>query len=96
MVTLETLEAAAGEGGPQALERWLLPADRALLGWPEVRLDAAASRFLRQGQPVFVANVRHQGPIRVYGSDGVFLGIGEVQDDGRVAPRRLFIGADSC
>jgi tRNA pseudouridine55 synthase len=96
MVTLETLEAAAGEGGPQALERWLLPADRALLGWPEVRLDAAASRFLRQGQPVFVANVRHQGPIRMYASDGTFLGIGEVQDDGRVAPRRLFIGADSC
>jgi len=96
MVSMATLEAAAAEGGPRAVERWLLPADRALADRPEVRLDAASSRFLRQGQPVFVPGVREMGPLRLYGAAGEFLGIGELQDDGRVAPRRLFVPANSC
>ena len=96
MVSMTTLEAAAAEGGPEAVERWLLPADRALADRPEVRLDAASSRFLRQGQPVFVPGVRAMGPLRLYGAAGEFLGIGELQDDGRVAPRRLFVSINSC
>jgi tRNA pseudouridine55 synthase len=96
MVSMATLEAAAAEGGPRAIEPWLLPADRALADRPEVRLDAASSRFLRQGQPVFVPGVREMGPLRLYGAVGEFLGIGELQDDGRVAPRRLFVSANSC
>ena len=96
MVSMATLEAAAAEGGPEAIERWLLPADRALADRPEVRLDAASSRFLRQGQPVFVPGVRETGPLRLYGAAGEFLGIGELLDDGRVAPRRLFVSAHSC
>lgn len=96
MVTLETLENAAAEAGPQGLERWLLPADRALADRPEVRLDAASSRFLRQGQPVFVPGVRDAGPLRLYDPQGRFIGIGVLQDDGRVAPRRLFVSPDSC
>ncbi|AGA34745.1 tRNA pseudouridine synthase B [Thioalkalivibrio nitratireducens DSM 14787] len=91
MVTMEELEAASAEGGPQALERWLRPADSALADCPEVRLDAASTRFVRQGQPVFVARIREQGPLRLYGSNGEFLGVGELLDDGRVAPRRLFV-----
>ncbi len=96
MVSMATLEAAAAEGGPEAVERWLLPADRALADRPEVRLDPACSRFLRQGQPVFVPGVRETGPLRLYGAAGEFLGIGELLDDGRVAPRRLFVSAHSC
>ena len=96
MVSMATLEAAAAEGGPEAVERWLLPADRALADRPEVRLDPACSRFLRQGQPVFVPGVRETGPLRLYGAAGEFLGVGELQDDGRVAPRRLFVSAHSC
>lgn len=101
MVDLPTLEAAAAEGGPQALEAWLLPPDRALAHWPQIRLDAASRRFLRQGQPVFVAGVRNPGRVRLYGPDGDFIGIGAVQEDGRVAPQRLLVSAhsgsgDSC
>lgn len=96
MVTLETLEAAAAEAGPQGLERWLLPADRALADRPAIRLDAASSRFLRQGQPVFVPGVRATGPLRLYDAAGAFIGVGSLQDDGRVAPRRLFVSSLSC
>lgn len=96
MVDMETLEAAAERAGPQGLEAWLLPPDRALMDRPEVRLDAASSRFLLQGQPVFVPGVRTTGPLRLYAATGVFLGIGELLDDGRVAPRRLFLPTVSC
>lgn len=96
MVALQTLEDAAAEAGPQALEHWLLPADRALADRPEVRFDAASSRFLRQGQPVFVPGMREVGPLRLYDPQGRFLGVGELQDDGRVAPRRLFVAPASC
>lgn len=96
MVAMETLEAAAAEAGPQALDAWLLPPDRALVDRPEVRLDPASSRFLLQGQPVFVPGIRATGPLRLYNASGVFLGIGELLDDGRVAPRRLFLPAVSC
>ncbi len=96
MVSLASLEAAATEAGPQGLERWLLPADRALADRPAIRLDAASSRFLRQGQPVFVPGVREIGPLRLYDAAGDFIGIGLLQDDGRVAPRRLFVSAVSC
>jgi hypothetical protein len=34
--------------------------------------------------------------LRLYGAVGEFLVIGELQDDGRVAPRRLFVSANSC
>jgi tRNA pseudouridine55 synthase len=96
MVGMDTLEAAAAEGGPRALEAWLLPADRALADRPALRLDAASARFLCQGQPVFVPGVRDHGPLRLYGASAEFLGIGELLDDGRVAPRRLFLAPGSC
>jgi tRNA pseudouridine55 synthase len=96
MVTLDALENAAAEAGPEGVERWLLPADRALADRPAVRLDAASSRFLRQGQPVFVPGVRDAGPLRLYDPEGGFIGVGLLQEDGRVAPRRLFVSPFSC
>lgn len=81
------------EAGTSALEARLLPADRALTGWPCCELDEAdATRFMG-GQAVpepggtrFSAGVR----LRVYGSGTRFLGVGEATGEGRVAPRRIF------
>lgn len=96
LVTMAMLEAAAAESGPHGLERWLLPPDRALADRPAVRLDATSARFLRQGQPVFVPGVRETGPLRIYDPQGEFIGVGVLQEDGRVAPRRLFVSSVSC
>jgi tRNA pseudouridine55 synthase len=87
MVTLETLRAHA-EQGQAALDALLLPMDQALADWPEVRLNADSAYFIRQGQPVQVPRAPVQGWVRIYAEQG-FLGIGEIMDDGRVAPRRL-------
>ncbi len=88
MVPFERLEAAAAEG-MGALDAMLLPPDAALPDWPEVRVNADLAHFLRQGQAVQVPRAPGSGMLRLYANDGTFLGLGRVQDDGRVAPRRL-------
>ncbi|MGM0516173.1 MAG: tRNA pseudouridine(55) synthase TruB [Pseudomonadota bacterium] len=88
--TLEELEALATEGGLEALDRVILPIDSALGAYPAVVLDASSVNPIRHGHPVFVPNAPQTGWFRLYSPDDLFLGMGEVLDDGRTAPRRLF------
>ena len=90
MVTIDELEAAAaaGEGGFAALDRFLLPIDSAIAHWPDVHLDPDSAFYMRQGQPIQVAHAPSTGWVRIY-DESRFLGVGEIQDDGRVAPRRM-------
>lgn len=73
----------------EALDQVLLPMDQALGDWPDVRLSDEAAYCLQHGQAVFVPRVTAQGWVRLFNSDNHFLGLGQVLDDGRVAPRRL-------
>lgn len=68
----------------------LLPVDYALQDMPAVALGEDLCFFLRKGQPVFVPKAPSSlGWLRLYDKQGVLLGLGELQDDGKVAPRRL-------
>jgi tRNA pseudouridine55 synthase len=44
------------------------------------------------GQPVLVPKAPTEGWVRLYDADGAFMGVGEVDDDGRIAPRRMMAG----
>jgi tRNA pseudouridine55 synthase len=90
-VALPTLEAFQAAGGPGEIERLLLPADAAVGSLPLVRLSESGGFYIRQGQPVMVPNGPRGGIVRVALHSGEFLGIGEMLDDGRVAPRRLIV-----
>jgi tRNA pseudouridine55 synthase len=90
MVTLEQLEALAPEGF-EALDRLLLPTDSGLMHWPEVRLNADAAHYLQQGQPVFCPGAPSSGWVRLYDHEERFLGAGEINHDGLVAPKRLML-----
>jgi tRNA pseudouridine55 synthase len=92
-VTMAALEALHADGRVAALDALLLPADAALEGLPLVRLSASGGFYMRQGQPVLVPNAPCDGMVRVALETGEFLGIGEILDDGRVAPRRLIVTA---
>lgn len=91
MVTMEALENRA-EQGTQALDELLLPIDTALGGWPEVQVGADSAFYLRQGQAVVVPKAPTEGWVRIYHADR-FLAVGQVQDDGRIAPKRLMSGS---
>ncbi len=87
LVSMEALEKLAEEGF-DAMDSLLLPVESALADWPEVKLTPDSSFYVRQGQPVLVPNAPVEGLVRIFGPDG-FIGVGEILDDGRVAPRRL-------
>jgi len=85
-LSLASLEAMAT---PEVRAQRLLPLDSMLGGIPEVHLTPLAAHYLRQGQPVSLQHGREPGWVRLYEGENRFLGLGQVMDDGRVAPRRL-------
>ena len=90
-VTIGFLEEERANG---SLDRFLMPTASAVGQWPEVRLSDATSFYLRQGQPVLVPHAPTTGWVRLsenHGDELQFIGVGEVLDDGRIAPRRLVV-----
>jgi tRNA pseudouridine55 synthase len=92
MVEFHTLEQLEAQQGLEALDQDLLPVDTSVATWPDVTLSEAAAYYLRQGQPVIVPYAPTEGWVRLVLKDNRFLGVGEILDDGRVAPRRLLAG----
>lgn len=90
-VSLETLQALRDRDELAAMDAFLLPMDRALEHLPLLQLPESSGFYLSQGQPVLVRNAPCNGMVRVALESGEFLGVGEILDDGRVAPRRLVV-----
>jgi len=89
MVDLKAVEESGAEG-PGQLRESLMPPDSALAGLPEVCLDGMDAERFCGGQPVAAGEGGATGLARVYGAEHVFLGVGELLGDGRLAPRRVF------
>ena len=88
-ISLETLEKAHAEGGSEALDQFLLPSDSGLEHWPLLQLSEHSAYYWLHGQPVRAPEAPKFGMVRVQDHTGRFIGIGEVSDDGRIAPKRL-------
>ena len=78
------------EDGSAALDASLRPMEAAVSQWPSVRLTEGVAFYLRKGQPVLVPHSPTEGWVRIHSERAGFIGVGEVLDDGRIAPRRLF------
>jgi tRNA pseudouridine55 synthase len=89
MLTLEQIQKAYEERRFSEMDDWMLPLESALAEWPEVALSADAAFYMKQGQPILVPNAPTSGWVRLYANKTDFLGVGQVLDDGRVAPKRL-------
>lgn len=93
-VTIEALEALAED--KSRLDEFLLPVSTAVQDWPSVELTELTASYLKQGQPVQIANAPTEGWVSIFSESGQaedeFLGVGEILEDGRVAPRRLVAG----
>jgi len=88
-VTLETLTDAAEQGDNSVLDAHLRSIELVLDHLPRLVLGESAGYYLLQGQAVLVPNAPHNGMVRLANANGQFLGVGEMMDDGRVAPRRI-------
>jgi tRNA pseudouridine55 synthase len=78
MVTVEQLQAAAGQGD-DALLSLLLPVSAGLSGLPELRLDAERTLAVSQGQQIPV-DPSLSGQLAVFADDGRLLILGEAVD----------------
>lgn len=87
-VTLAGLEHLAEDSLDQ-IDSFLLRPEEALLDWPEVSLSEHSTHYVQQGQAVQVPKAPTQGLVRLHGQNGQFIGVGQVMDDGKVAPKRL-------
>jgi len=88
-VTMEELEHTAADTGFVGLDAFLIPMDQALEKWPAVHLSENSTYYVRQGQAVQVAKAPTSGWVRLFASNDHFLGVGQILEDGRVAPKRL-------
>jgi len=92
MYTLDQLGRLAASG-LRDLDALLLPSDQALGHLPSVEVDLAGQVALLNGQSVTDRPGRggKQGDLlRLYGANGLFLGLGELAE-GVIQPRRLFV-----
>ncbi|MCZ4294320.1 tRNA pseudouridine(55) synthase TruB [Vibrio sinaloensis] len=101
MVTLEQLnelleQAQREEIAPKdLLDPLLLPMDTAVEDLPEVNLNAELTDLVQHGMPVQVFGAPEGTPLRMTsGEEKLFIGVAEVNADGKVAPKRLVVFRD--
>ena len=98
MVTMEHLrelvEQAEAQGIAPAdlLDPLLMPMDSPAADFPVVNLPLTSSVYFKNGNPVRTSDAPLEGLVRVTeGDEGKFIGMGEMDGEGRVAPRRLVV-----
>ncbi|OEG73498.1 tRNA pseudouridine(55) synthase TruB [Shewanella colwelliana] len=101
MVTLEQLEALlaqaeAEEQPPKTrLDPLLLPMDTAVSNFKEINVTDDMATYLMHGNPVQVPNLPVDELVRItLGEERKFVGIGAMNDDGLLAPKRLIVLRD--
>jgi len=97
-ISLDDLQVMFDQGGYELLDQQLKSADSPVASLPALDLLPESAHYFRLGNPVMdgrVYRIADQGDIvRVFcaETDQVqrrFLGLGEITDDGRVAPKRI-------
>ena len=99
-MTLEELEALLQVQGFEGLDQRLLPVADIVSDWPALEVPDFTAIFFKQGQAVQIAKAPTAGWVRIF-SEATddqaleFLGVGEILEDGRVAPKRLVASSAS-
>ena len=94
MVSIQTLEAREA-AGLEHLDEVLRPVDSALTRWPRLVVQDELCGRLSNGQTVPAERDWPRSWVRLYDPEEVFFGIGEVESEGRLVPRRIFPGLSS-
>jgi len=89
-ITTQALIEECEAGGLSVIDEHLIPMDKAIEDLPEVVLPSITASFIKNGQPVLVRHLPEEGLVRLY-EEEQFIGIGCIDDDGKVAPRRLIV-----
>ncbi|SHO55287.1 tRNA pseudouridine(55) synthase TruB [Vibrio quintilis] len=98
MITLCELESLLQEAQQKEeppknlLDPLLLPADTAVQSLPEVNLIPELAEMVQKGQAVQILDAPDKTQLRLTkGDERIFIGVGEMNDDGKIAPKRLVV-----
>jgi tRNA pseudouridine55 synthase len=98
MVSLADLEALVNQAQQQELavgellDPLLLPMDTAVANFPEINLPESMLYYVMQGQAVQASGLKIDELVRItIGDHRKFVGIGVMNDDGLLAPKRLIV-----
>ncbi|MBE9533349.1 MAG: tRNA pseudouridine(55) synthase TruB [Proteobacteria bacterium] len=89
-LTVEQLMEIA-EKGIDSLDSLLLPTEDALPDWPMVVCNDDEVSALRHGQYIQAEQAFESKNIRLFSADKSFIGLGEMSEQGVVAPKRVFV-----
>ena len=92
-ITLEALDEERGDGLAEQLDHHLLATDAAVSDLPTLELDDQQAYYFSRGNPVMDPQVyrigSEGGMVRVFAQNSSFLGVGVIDGEGRIAPKRL-------
>ena len=93
MLEMGTIEAISDDGD-EALRARLLPPDAALGDMPALELNSTNAAKFAAGQEILLPVPADTGLVRGYEEGQIFRGVGELAEDGRLAPKRVFRTAE--
>lgn len=88
-LSLDYLQQLADEQGVSALDQLLLAPWAAIADKPKVTLSENATYYILHGNPVRVNNLPMDEDVLIFDAEQRFLGLGYMNDDGLLAPKRL-------
>jgi len=86
-VTLDDL----AEMTEEQREMHLSPADALIPDLPVRRLDQESEWQITHGQALWLSGLKQGALYRIYGENGGFLGVAQVNEAGKLAPKRLLV-----
>ncbi len=91
-ITLEELESAANEGNIGSV---LMPIDRALEGYPVIKVSAAQAKRFSNGGELDLQRLKYPrmlGFFRIYDPENNFIGLGEIGTGESLTVKRVYKG----
>jgi tRNA pseudouridine55 synthase len=90
-VSINTLDEIIQNEGVSGLDNLLLPTEDALPDWPAISVSIEMVTALRFGQTVEVTIPYQSANVRLFDQNQQFIGLGEMTENGVVAPKRVFV-----
>ena len=78
------------------LDACLLPVDDMVPDFPRVDLTEEEAHYILHGQAIWLSGLPDQQLIRLYDHNANFLGLAQLNDEGKLAPKRLIAQSQSA
>lgn len=86
VITFAALEAKLADN---EIQNYLLPIETCVNYLPKIILTASSTFYFKQGQAIMAPQLPPSGLLQVFTQDNQFIGLGEIDHNGKITPKRL-------